>query len=40
MALMYANPKLTAEKIAVKSLEIASDICIYTNKNIKVETLK
>ncbi len=40
MALKYANPKMTAEKIAVKALEIASDICIYTNKNIKVEILK
>lgn len=39
-ALMYANPKLTAEKIAVKALEIAADICIFTNKKIKVETLK
>ncbi|MEW6413472.1 MAG: ATP-dependent protease subunit HslV [Candidatus Zixiibacteriota bacterium] len=39
-ALMMANPKMTAEKIAEKSLEIAADICIYTNKNIKVETLK
>jgi ATP-dependent HslUV protease subunit HslV len=39
-ALRYANPKLTAEKIATKALEIASDICIFTNKNIKVEILK
>jgi ATP-dependent HslUV protease subunit HslV len=39
-ALMYANPKLTAEKIVTKALEIAADICIYTNKNIKVESLK
>lgn len=39
-ALLYANPRLSAEKIVVKALEIASDICIYTNKNIKVETLK
>ncbi len=39
-ALMYANPKLTADKIVTKALEIAADICIYTNKNIKVESLK
>ncbi|UCG60589.1 MAG: ATP-dependent protease subunit HslV [Candidatus Zixiibacteriota bacterium] len=39
-ALMFANPKLSAEKVAVKALEIASDICVYTNKNIKVEILK
>ena len=39
-ALMYANPKLSADKIATKALEIAADICIYTNKSIKVEILK
>lgn len=39
-ALMFANPRLSAEKICIKALEIASDICIYTNKNITVETLK
>jgi ATP-dependent HslUV protease subunit HslV len=39
-ALKTANPKLTAEKIAKQALEIAADICIYTNRNIKVETLK
>jgi ATP-dependent HslUV protease, peptidase subunit HslV len=39
-ALIYANPKLTADKIAGKALEIAGDICIYTNKNIIVETIK
>ena len=39
-ALLWGNPKLSAEKIAVKALEIAGDICIYTNKNITVETIK
>lgn len=39
-ALKIANPKLTAEKIAKQALEIAADICIYTNRNIKVVTLK
>lgn len=39
-ALKYAKPSMTAEQIAVKSLEIAADICIYTNHNIKVEVLK
>lgn len=29
----------SAEEIARKSLEIASDICVYTNKSIMVETL-
>jgi ATP-dependent HslUV protease subunit HslV len=39
-ALIFANSRLTAEKIAVKALEIAADICVYTNKHITVETLK
>lgn len=39
-ALKFANPKLTADKIAKKALEIAADICIYTNQNITVESLK
>ncbi len=39
-ALIYANPKMTADKVAQKALEIAADICIYTNNNIKVETIK
>lgn len=30
---------LSAEEIARKSLEIASDICVYTNKSIIVESL-
>ena len=38
-AFIAADPKMTAEKIARKSLEIAADICVYTNHNIKVETL-
>jgi ATP-dependent HslUV protease subunit HslV len=39
-ALILANSKLTAEKIVATALEIAADICVYTNKNITVETLK
>jgi ATP-dependent HslUV protease subunit HslV len=39
-ALIYANPKLSAEKIAVKALEVAAEICVFTNNNIRVETLK
>ena len=31
---------LDAEKVARKSLEIAADLCIYTNKNIIVEKIK
>ena len=36
---LVANTKLNAENIARKSLEIAGDICIYTNDQIVVETL-
>ncbi len=32
--------KLDAEKIALKSLEIAADLCIYTNSNIVLEKIK
>ena len=32
--------KLDAEKIAFKSLEIAADLCIYTNRNITLEKIK
>lgn len=32
--------KLDAEKVARKSLEIAADLCIYTNRNIIVEKIK
>ena len=34
------STKLDAEKIAIKSLEIAADLCIYTNRNIIVEKIK
>ncbi len=39
-ALLYANPRMTAENVARKALEIAADICIYTNNQITVETIK
>ena len=39
-ALIFANPKMSAEKIARKALEIAAEICIYTNSNISVVTIK
>jgi len=39
-AIIWANPKLSAEKVAVRALEITGDICIYTNKNITVEAIK
>ena len=34
------STKMDAEKIAIKSLEIAADLCIYTNRNIIVEKIK
>ena len=36
---LLANTKLDAEAIARQSLTIASDICVYTNKNISLEIL-
>ncbi len=39
-AFIQANPKFSAETIARKALEIAADICIYTNSNINVVTIK
>ncbi|HOP07364.1 MAG TPA: ATP-dependent protease subunit HslV [candidate division Zixibacteria bacterium] len=39
-ALRLANPKMTTEKIVRTAMEIAADICIYTNKHIKVEVIK
>ena len=34
------NTKLDAEKIAMQSLEIAAELCIYTNDNITFEKIK
>lgn len=36
---LYNNTELDAEAVVRKSLEIASDICVYTNGNISVEKL-
>jgi ATP-dependent HslUV protease subunit HslV len=33
------NTMLSAEEIAVKALEVAASICVYTNDHISVETL-
>ena len=38
LALLH-NTKLAPEEIVKKSLEIAGDICIYTNQNHTIETL-
>ncbi len=34
---LLQNTNLSAKEIAIKSLEVAGSICIYTNKNITVE---
>ena len=36
---LIRNTDLSAEEIAVKSLEVAASICVYTNDHISVETL-
>ncbi|MBO5328424.1 MAG: ATP-dependent protease subunit HslV [Clostridia bacterium] len=36
---LYQNTEYSAEEIAKKSLKIASEICVYTNDNIKCETI-
>jgi len=36
---MYDNEAYKAEELARKAMKIASDICIYTNQNIIVESL-
>ncbi|MDE5667244.1 MAG: HslU--HslV peptidase proteolytic subunit, partial [Clostridia bacterium] len=36
---LYQNTNYTAAEIAKKSLKIASEICDYTNDNIKCETV-
>ena len=34
---LIAHTEMTAAEIVRKSLEIAADLCIYTNRNIEVE---
>ncbi|HSB52343.1 MAG TPA: ATP-dependent protease subunit HslV [Dissulfurispiraceae bacterium] len=36
---LYENTGLTAREMAEKAMEIASDICIYTNKYVSIEEL-
>ena len=36
---LYYNTNLSAKEIVKKSLEIAGDICIYTNQNHTIETI-
>ncbi len=37
---LYKETDYSAEEIAYKALQIASEICIFTNDNIKVEVVK
>ena len=37
---LYKETDLSAEEIAYKALKIASEICVFTNDNIKVETVQ
>jgi ATP-dependent HslUV protease subunit HslV len=39
-AFKAANSRMSAERIARESLEIAAGICVYTNKNITVRTIE
>ncbi len=39
-ALALKDSELSAQEIAKKSMEIAAKICVYTNDNITIETLK
>lgn len=40
LALIKHAPHLSAEEIVRESLHIAADICIYTNHNLVIETVK
>ena len=37
---LMSNTDLSAEEVAKKALNIAADICIYTNRNLTIEELK
>lgn len=37
---LLRNTELAADKIALQSMSIASEICIYTNSNFTIETLE
>ncbi len=38
-ARVLMDTKLSAEEIAKKSIEVASEICVFTNSNIKIEKI-
>ena len=37
---LIKHTSLNAKEIVEESLNVAADICVYTNKNIKVEEIK
>ena len=37
---LYENTELDARQVVERSLNIAADICIYTNRNLTIEELK
>lgn len=37
---LFENTDMTAEEIVNKGLKIAGDICVFTNHNVTIETLK
>ena len=39
-ALMSIDTKMTAEEIALKSMNIAADVCVFSNHNIITEKVK
>ena len=38
-AKVLIDTKLSAEEVAKKAIQVASDICVFTNKNIKIEKI-
>ena len=38
-AKVLMDSKLSAEEIAKKSIQVASEICVFTNKNITIEKI-
>ncbi len=39
-AIILSDPKASADEIVRKSLEIAADICVFTNRHITIESIK
>ena len=38
-AKVLIDTKLSAEEVAKKAIQVASDICVFTNNNIKIEKI-